>query len=75
LQTETFETEFTYDALNRLLTQTLPDTSVQTNTYNQAGLLETVEKDTVLYVTNINYNEKGQPTDIYFGNGSKIRYF
>jgi RHS repeat-associated protein len=74
LQTETFETEFTYDALNRPVTQSLPDTSTQTNTYNQAGLLETVAKDTVLYVTNINYNEKGQRTDIYYGNGSKTKY-
>jgi YD repeat-containing protein len=58
LQPATFETEFTYDALNRPMTQTQPDTSTQTNTYNQAGLLETVAKDSVLYVTNINYNEK-----------------
>jgi YD repeat-containing protein len=45
------------------------------NTYNQAGLLETVAKDSVLFVTNINYNEKGQRTDIYYGNGSKTRYY
>ncbi|MFO7863768.1 MAG: RHS repeat-associated core domain-containing protein [Salinivirgaceae bacterium] len=63
-----------YDALNRPLTQTMPDNTVIEHTYNEAGLLETVKKDSQTYVSNINYNEKGQRTAIYYGNGSKTKY-
>ena len=75
LKTETFIQQITYDALNRPLTQTQPDNTVIEYTYNEAGLLETVKKDAETFVSNINYNEKGQRTDIYYGNGSKTRYY
>ncbi len=62
------------DALNRPATQTQPDGTVIAHTYNEAGLLETVKKDSQIYVSNINYNEKGQRDAIYYGNGSKTSY-
>ncbi len=71
---ESFDTEFTFDAMNRPVTETTPDGKVRTYEYNKAGLLERVLLDEVEYVSNIEYNEKGQRTDIYFGNGSKTRY-
>jgi len=55
--------------------------SVTKHTYNEAGLLETVSTflqgsvvETAV-VTNINYNSKGQRTDIYYGNTTKTRYY
>ena len=74
LTIEQFNQSHTYDALNRPLTQTMPDNSVIEHTYNEAGLLETVKKDTETYVSNINYNEKGQREAIYYSNGSKTKY-
>jgi YD repeat-containing protein len=74
LTIEQFNQSHTYDALNRPLTQTMPDNTVIEHTYNEAGLLETVKKDAQTYVSNINYNEKGQRTAFYYGNGSKTKY-
>jgi YD repeat-containing protein len=74
LQDEVFTTSWSYNALNQPLLMTLPDGSSQQNTYNKAGLLETVSSNGQAYVTNINYNEKGQRSDIHYGNGSKTRY-
>lgn len=68
------ETKYEYDALNRPTHKTLPNSTVETYTYNKAGLLETVTNDGQAYVNNINYNEKGQRTDIYYGNNSKTKY-
>ncbi|NPD85168.1 hypothetical protein HNS38_10380 [Lentimicrobium sp. L6] len=64
---------------NRPMQITKPDATVESYTYNKAGLLETVHAQvkgttSVLAVTNINYNEKGQRTEIYYGNGSKTKY-
>jgi YD repeat-containing protein len=74
-----YNTAFTYDALNRPVTHTQPDDSVFTYVYNKAGLPESIllahkGDDQATYVENINYNEKGQRTDVYFGNESKTRY-
>ena len=74
LQAEVFTTSWAYNALNQPLLMSLPDGSSQQNTYNKAGLLETVSSNGQAYVTNINYNEKGQRSDIFYGNGSKTRY-
>ena len=65
---------FEYDAINRPVSKTLPNGKVETYTYNKAGLLETLSNDGQSYVTNINYNEKGQRTEIYYGNGTKTKY-
>jgi len=60
--------------MNRPVTETTPDGKVRTYEYNKAGLLERVLLDVVEYVSSIEYNEKGQRTEIYFGNGSKTRF-
>ena len=67
--------KFTFDAMNRPVTETTPDGKVRTYEYNKAGLLERVKLGNDYYVTDINYNEKGQRTDIYFGNSTKTRYY
>ena len=80
LEAETFTQSFEYDAMNRLTKTNLPDGSWSKPGYNKAGLLENMkmhkpgDPDSVIYVTNINYNEKGQRTEIYFGNNSKTKY-
>jgi len=62
----TFQTQSTYDALNRITTRTTPDGSVSTPTYNQAGLLETLQVAVGtgaapgMVISNINYNARGQ---------------
>ena len=81
LQSEIFSQQTEYDALNRPVLLTQPDDSNIRYTYNKAALLEIVEVQHLgsgnyeEYITNINYNEKGQRTDIYYGNGSKTRYY
>ncbi|MBO9202541.1 MULTISPECIES: SpvB/TcaC N-terminal domain-containing protein [Niastella] len=62
------------DALGRIVQQTAPDGSIITPAYNEAGLLnaERVEHSdpgqTVTYIKNIDYNEKGQRCRIVYGN-------
>ncbi|NOQ26245.1 MAG: toxin [Bacteroidales bacterium] len=74
LQSETFISQISYDALNRPVNKTLPNGTIETYTYNKASLLEKVHSGDKDYITNINYNEKGQRTDIYYGNNSKTKY-
>ena len=80
LETETFEQTFSYDAMNRPINITKLDTTVEQYSYNKAGLLESVQTRIrgaatwTAFVSDINYNEKGQRTDIYFGNDSKTAY-
>ncbi|MDY0393105.1 MAG: RHS repeat-associated core domain-containing protein, partial [Candidatus Bipolaricaulis sp.] len=75
LQTETFQTQTQYDAMNRPVQQTQPDSTQTAYHYNKAGLLERVLHNQTEYVSNVNYNAKGQRTDIYYGNNSKTRYY
>ena len=80
LETETFDQEFTYDAMNRPNEITKPDSSVEQYGYNKAALLQTVKAQLrgsstwTDFITNINYNEKGQRSEIYYDNGSKTSY-
>jgi RHS repeat-associated protein len=79
LSAETFASEFTYDAINRVIRQTAPDGSIFETTFNEAGLLETVEVtengNAEFFVTNVDYNEKGQRTRILYGNNVSTDYF
>ncbi|MDH4135459.1 MAG: RHS repeat-associated core domain-containing protein [Anaerolineae bacterium] len=65
-----FTSRTTYDALNRPLTATSPDGSVYRPTFNEANLLDKVDVNlrgaaaATPFVTNINYNAKGQRTRI-----------
>jgi len=79
LEDEIYTGQFTYNAVGHLLTETTPDGSVTTNTYNQAGQLNTVSvnfKDNTQQqvVNNIEYDAKGQRTLIAYGNGIETTY-
>jgi RHS repeat-associated protein len=76
----------TYDAINRPLTATSPDGSVYRPVFNEANLLDKVEVNLrgekkpngelkwTSFVTNINYNEKGQRESIAYQNGAITSY-
>jgi RHS repeat-associated protein len=78
LETEPFTSSVTYDALNRPTAVTTPDGSVYRPTFNDANLLDKVDVDlhgaVTPFVTNIDYNAKGQRTAIHYGNGALTTY-
>lgn len=71
---EVFTTSIIYDALGRPLQHTDPGGNITQNSYNAAGLLESVLMNSTNYVSNINYNAKGQRDEIWYGNGTKTSY-
>jgi RHS repeat-associated protein len=75
LEAEPFTASTEYDALNRPTRLTGPDQSVTRPVYNEANLLEQMhvqlpgaEVETA-FVKNIDYNAKGQRTQIEYGSG------
>jgi RHS repeat-associated protein len=80
LEPEVFTTSTSFDALNRPVTMTTPDNSVIRPHYNEANLLERVEVNlrgattAGAFVSNIDYNAKGQRERIEYGNGSATTY-
>ena len=80
LETEAFSSSSTLDALNRAIAVTAPDKSVIRPTYNEANLLEQVNVNlrgatTVTpFVTDIDYDAKGQRQKIAYGNGVHTSY-
>lgn len=85
LETGTYASQTTYDALNRPLTVTSPDGSIYRPTFNEANLLDQVNVNLrgamangqpvwTPFVTNIDYDAKGQRTLIQYGNGAETRY-
>jgi RHS repeat-associated protein len=72
LDAQVYAGETTYDALNRPLSVTTPDKSVVRPGYNAANLLERIDADlrgggvTTPFITNIDYNAKGQRTLITY---------
>jgi RHS repeat-associated protein len=80
LEIETFTTSTAYDALNRPTSITTPDASEIVPGYNEAGLLETVDVHirgsgtATPFVTDIDYNAKGQREAIEYGNGTGTLY-
>lgn len=76
LESETFTSSTTYDALNRALTLTTPDGSVTNPAYNVAGLLDALSvrlrgaATATGFVTDIDYNAKGQRIRVKAGNGA-----
>jgi RHS repeat-associated protein len=85
LTSDVFLTSTAYDALNRPASVTSPDGSVYRPTYNEASLLETV--DVALagetrngqqvwtpFVTDLDYNAKGQRTLLACANGTRTGY-
>jgi RHS repeat-associated protein len=77
---ESFTGSTTYDALNRPITITAPDNSVYRPSYNEANLLQSANLNlqgaasASSFVTNIDYNAKGQRTLIQYGNGTATSY-
>jgi RHS repeat-associated protein len=85
LETETFSSTTEYDALNRAIAVTAPDSSVYRPAFNEANLLETIEINLqgaqrngqpvwTPFVTNIDHDAKGQRTLIQYGNGATTTY-
>lgn len=85
LDAEVFPTATNYDALNRVTRLDVPSGTasgdhVAAPTYNEAGLLETVavtfagDAAPTPFVTDIDYNEKGQREKIIYGNGVVTTY-
>ena len=83
---ESFTTSTTFDAFNRPTSVITPDRSVYRPMFNEANLLDKLEvnlrgeKDPagklvwMPFVTNINYNAKGQRTFICYANGAETMY-
>lgn len=80
LEATTYTSATLYDALNRPLELTAPDGSIVRPGYNEANLLErievTLQGETVAtpFVTDIDYDAKGQRTLIDYGNGVRTTY-
>jgi RHS repeat-associated protein len=80
LETETFTSTTTYDALNRPVTLMAPDTSIRRLTYNESGLLMGIEVNlqgaatSTAFVTAIAYDAKGLRQQIAYGNGATTTY-
>jgi RHS repeat-associated protein len=80
LQSQVFITSTQYDALNRRISAVAPDGSVFRDTFNEANLLETIivnlqgSQTTTPFVTNIDYDAKGQRTLIQYGNRASTSY-
>lgn len=70
----------TYDALSRAITATSPDASVQRSAFNEANLLDKLDANlrgaatSTAFVTNIDYDAKGQRVRIAYGNGAVTTY-
>ncbi|ODA39376.1 SpvB/TcaC N-terminal domain-containing protein [Desulfosporosinus sp. BG] len=78
LEDEIFVTETEYDALNRVIRFKMPDGSIIEPAFNEANLLEKVHVEQggtgTDFVTDINYDAKGQRNNITYGNGIKTTY-
>lgn len=80
LEAETFTFITETDALGRIYKQIAPDGSIIWPSYNEAGLLNAETVDHLIplvsstYLSNIDYNEKGQRSSIIYGNGVKTTY-
>jgi len=80
VELDTYTSRTTYDALNRPVTATSPDGSVYRPTFNEANLLDKVDVNlrgtaaATPFVTNIDYDAKGQRQRIDYGNGASTFY-
>ncbi|MFB3885321.1 MAG: SpvB/TcaC N-terminal domain-containing protein [Thermodesulfobacteriota bacterium] len=83
-----YSAKTSYDALNRVTRNTTPDGSTYIPEYNEANLLESLKVNLkeidertgvintreILFVEDIDYNEKGQRLMVKYGNGVTTSY-
>jgi len=79
METDTYTTAGTFDALNRPVTVTTPEGGITEYTYDKGGMLKTVTVDNVHsldtgIVNNIEYDAKGQRQQVQYGNGTAMNY-
>ena len=79
LLADSFLIRTAYDALNRTVASTEPDGSVISPAYNDASLLESVSVSLrgaapISFITNIDYNAKGQRQLLEYGNSTGCSY-
>ena len=79
LETESYTSKFAFNGIQQLITETTPDGSVKTNSYNRLGLLEKIkvtfpDGTEQPIINNIKYNAKGQRVAIDYANGVKTSY-
>ena len=80
LEQRIFTSQTRYDALNRPIAQTSPDSSVIRPTYNEANLLKRLEAnlrgadESTVFVADIAYNARGQRSLCIYGNGVHTAY-
>ncbi|MEM1119429.1 MAG: toxin TcdB middle/C-terminal domain-containing protein [Bacteroidota bacterium] len=76
---ESFETIQAIDAIGKLLTDTLPDNTVLTPTYNMLGLVESLSVDMQgkgnpeTIIKHIDYDVHNAPAQVQYGNGVTAR--
>ncbi|KAG8771618.1 hypothetical protein FRC15_003321, partial [Serendipita sp. 397] len=80
LDNEEFKTTTSYDALNRAISIILPYGTIMRPKYNISGQIKQVEAmlagepGTTVFVSNIDYNARGQRTSITYRNGVSTTY-
>lgn len=80
LESTAYRTSTVYDALNRPTAITGPDGSVTVPTYNEANLLESLgvrlhgAADATTFVSNVDYNARGQRILVELGCGARTDY-
>ena len=65
----TYSTHYTYDLIGNIETMTYPDSMQVSYSYNDAGLLESVQKNSSNVVTNIDYAPIALVSQIDYSNG------
>jgi RHS repeat-associated protein len=77
---ETFANSTAYDALDRPVTIATPDASIYRPAFNEANLLDRVDvqlrgaQTATSFIASIDYDAKGQRTQIVLGNNTRIDY-
>ena len=69
LDSETFTVSTTFDALDRVLTDTAPDGSVKSYTYDDGARFSGVGVDSTPFASGTVYNARGQREAVDYGNG------
>jgi len=79
LEKDSYTSQFTYNALKHLITETTPDGSVTTNSYNLRGFLNQVKitykdesEDQVIKL--LDYDANGQRITVQYGSGITTNY-